>query len=48
MTCDVCGKPAQVLIMQPGDDTAEGPTPLCAYDLARFAVDLLARETTQP
>jgi hypothetical protein len=42
VTCDVCDQPADVAIVQPGDDTSPGPSALCAYHLALFAVQLLA------
>jgi hypothetical protein len=45
VTCDVCDEPADVALVQPGDDTADGPTALCAYHLAKFAVDLLAKRS---
>lgn len=45
MTCDVCGNSADVLIVQPGDETSDGPVPLCAHHLATFAVDLLASQS---
>lgn len=41
MTCDLCDQPAAVAVVHPGAND-DGPTTLCAYHLARFAIDLLA------